>query len=95
MSIGQNVFEEYFVEKDQISCKKEGKGTVFGNGLGDAALIACKESDECSSVIHDTCAKDDKYELCNGVKFEEYGDKRALGFHNIWIDKTFRLDNNL
>ena len=73
MSIGEDVFSYYFVEKDQLLCKKEGIGQVFGKGEGDAAAIACKESDDCTSVIHDTCATDEKYELCNGFKFEEIG----------------------
>ena len=57
----------------QVWCKKEGIGKEFGEGEGQAALVACKESDECTSVIHDACETKGNFKLCNGLQFERRG----------------------
>ena len=72
MSIG-DIFEGFFDEVPQLLCKKDGIGRVFGQGDAQSALYACKDNDECSSVVHDKCATDEKYELCSGLEFEETG----------------------
>ena len=68
-----DIFQDHFDEVPQLLCKKEGIGRVFGPGEAESALYACKDNDECSSVVHDKCATDEKYELCNGLEFEETG----------------------
>ena len=73
MSIGDVLDEHGFDEVPQLLCKKEGIGRVFGPGDGESALYFCKQRDECSSIIHDKCATDEKYELCSGLEFEETG----------------------
>ena len=78
MSIG-DYFEEFFKEMNHILCKEEGIGQVFGKDEGEASLIACKESDECSSIIFDSCATEELYVLCNGAQFELTEETRLQG----------------
>ena len=56
----------FFDPMTHILCETDGIDvTVYADF--DQAINACIESDECSSVVSDQCAEQQKYELCNGV----------------------------
>ena len=62
----------FFDPMTHILCETDGIDvTVYADF--DQAINACIESDECSSVVSDQCAEPQKYELCNGVKYERTG----------------------
>ena len=62
----------YEYGKSGVWCKDEGKGGTEYTDV-TTAMKACNDSDECTSVVSDECSKPEKYEVCNGFKYERKG----------------------
>ena len=65
----------------KLWCKDEGKGSTTYTDVTNA-LKACNDSDQCTSVISDECSEEEKFELCNGFKYERKGDNNECT--NTW-----------
>ena len=56
----------------KVLCKDEGKDSTTYADV-NKALRACNDSDTCISVLSDSCSQPQKFELCNGFKYERKG----------------------
>ena len=59
--------------KSGVWCQDEGKGSTTYADV-TSAFKACNDSDECTSVVSEQCSEPEKFELCNGFKYERKGE---------------------